>query len=228
MRAGFRQLPLKRPRAVPARPAAWLHALPNVLTVSRLAFAVAFVWLMSYEGPVSTAVATATFGVAALTDLLDGWLARRFKLTTPFGIYMDPFADKVLVLSALAVFLWQNLIPVWMFLIILGRESLVTAMRSSAESRGLSLPAAAAGKQKMLSQTIAIFAVLLAQEAEYVIEARSGIPWDLALARAGAAARHLIPVLTWTPWICLLLATAFSLYSGVDFVLRHRRVFRDG
>jgi len=209
------------------RPPAWLRALPNVLTTSRLVFTVGFIWLMSYEGPVSLALAILTFGVAALTDLLDGWLARRFRLTTPFGIYMDPFADKVLVLSALAVFLWQNLMPVWMFLVILGRESLVIAMRSSAADRGISLPAAAAGKQKMLSQTVAIFAVLLAQEAQYLIEARTGLPWDTALARAGASARAWIPVITWAPWLLLFLATALSLYSGVDFVMRHRHHFRD-
>ena len=88
--------------------------LPNFLTTLRLAMAALLVWLMSFEGAVSSALALLTFIAAAATDWLDGTLARKYRVITPFGIFMDPLADKVLVLSALLVFLWQNVAPVWM------------------------------------------------------------------------------------------------------------------
>jgi len=203
-----------------------LRHLPNVMTWSRLFLAVIFVWLMSFEGLLSSWLATVTFVAAALTDWADGALARRYGVVSPFGAFMDPFADKVLILSALLVFLWQNLAPVWMVLVILARESIVTGLRMLAESRGVSIAAVPSGKQKMLSQTIAVIGILVIQSAQYTISSSTGLPWDTALKRMpphGAAIAGALDVL---PWYMLLVATVMSVYSGIDFVRRHHRLFR--
>ncbi|MEK7765056.1 MAG: CDP-diacylglycerol--glycerol-3-phosphate 3-phosphatidyltransferase [bacterium] len=213
---------MTRPRQRPAR---WLAVLPNVLTCSRFALTIVFVWLMSYEGVVSAWLALAVFSAAALTDWLDGWLARRWRLSTPFGIFMDPFADKVLVLSALGVFLWMNLAPVWIVIPIMARDVSVTGLRTLAESRGISIAAIASGKHKMISQTVAILAVLTAQCAQYTVSAATGLPWDTALARLGRRGDALIATITWLPFALLLVALALSIWSGIEFVHRHRKLF---
>jgi len=212
-----RPIPHRRERSV-------LRHLPNVMTWSRLILAVIFVWLMSFEGLLSSWLATITFIVAALTDWADGYLARKYGVVSPFGTFMDPFADKVL--SVLLVFLWQNLAPVWMVLVILARESIVTGLRMLAESRGVSIAAAPSGKQKMLSQTLAIIGILVIQSAQYTISSTTGLPWDTALRRMLPRGAAIAGAMDALPWYLLLLATIMSVYSGIDFIRRHHRLFR--
>ncbi len=200
--------------------------LPNTLTCLRLGLAALFVWLLSFEGLTSSYLALLTFVIAALTDWLDGTLARKWKITTPFGIFMDPLADKVLVLSALLMFLWLNLAPVWMVLIILAREFIVTGLRVLAESKGISIAAIPSGKHKMLSQTVAIIGILVIECAQYTITARTGIPFDTALVRMGSEGAALAAVLDRLPGILLFWAMAMSVYSGIDFILKHRKLFK--
>lgn len=208
-----------------ARPA-WVPAsLPNVLTVSRLVLTAVFLWLMSFEGVASSWLALAAFSVAALTDWFDGWMARRWKLSTPFGIFMDPFADKVLILSALFMFSWMNLAPVWLVLVIAAREVLITSLRGLADSRGISIAAIASGKQKMVSQIVAVECVLTAQCTQYTISAATGLPWDTWLQQFGGRGAALIAAIAWLPFTALLAAMALSVWSGAEFVHRHRRLF---
>jgi CDP-diacylglycerol--glycerol-3-phosphate 3-phosphatidyltransferase len=200
--------------------------LPNIMTWSRLVLTVIFVWLMSFEGPVSSALALLTFTLAALTDWADGALARKYGVVSPFGVFMDPFADKVLILSALLVFLWQNIAPVWMVLLIWVRELTVTGLRIMAKSRGVSIAAAPSGKQKMLSQTLAVIGILVIQSAQYLISERTGLPWDTALKRLEPHGAMIAGAMGVLPWYVLLAATVLSVYSGVDFIIRHRRLFK--
>ena len=98
----------------------------------------------------------AIFAVAALTDWLDGYLARRRQQVTTFGQLMDPLADKLLITAALVSLVQMELAPAWMVAIILGRELGVTVLRSVAFSRGVTIPASGLGKVKMMSQVVAI------------------------------------------------------------------------
>jgi len=213
---------------MPAGPGPILRQLPNILTVLRLVLAAVFVWLMSYEGIVTSYLALATFGAASLTDLFDGILARRWKVTSRFGIFMDPLADKVLVLSALLVFVWQNLVPVWLVLIIWAREISVQSLRGLAEARGTSLPATTLGKQKMISQIVAILGTLAVLCAEYTITRATGYPWDTWLVRSGPRGAFVASALGVLPSLLLGVAALFSLYSGARFVADNRGLFTRG
>src|SRR6185369_15115812 len=106
-------------------------------------------------------VGAAIFGVAALTDLLDGYLARRRKQITTLGQMMDPLADKLLVTAALVSLVQLELAPAWMVAVILGREFAVTVLRSIAHARGQALPASPVGKVKMVAQVVAILVLIL-------------------------------------------------------------------
>lgn len=145
--------------------------LPNLLTCFRLVLAVAFVAILSLASRADAALLTAAavFVVAAITDAVDGWLARRLNAITPFGRVMDPLADKVLVLAAFVLLagpLFHDSgrqlsgVQPWMAVVILARELVVTSLRGLAESRGVDFSATASGKAKMIAQSIAVPAIL--------------------------------------------------------------------
>lgn len=148
-----------------------IKILPNALTSLRLGLAVVFVVLLSSGSLSATMLSAAAvlFVVAALTDALDGWLARRLNAITPFGRVMDPFADKVLVLSAFVLLAGPGFhdgevqlsrVQPWMAIVVLARELLVTSLRGLVESRGGDFSATVSGKLKMIVQSIAVPAIL--------------------------------------------------------------------
>ena len=138
--------------------------LPNSLTLVRIFLIplLVVVLLTKFDG--KELVGAAIFGVAALTDWLDGFLARRRKQVTTFGQLMDPLADKLLVTAALISLVQMELAPAWMVAVILGRELGVTMLRSVAYSRGITIPASPLGKVKMMSQVVAILLLILGRE----------------------------------------------------------------
>ncbi len=145
--------------------------LPNSLTLARIFLIplLVVVLLTKFEGAVifgigKELVGAAIFAVAALTDWLDGYLARRRHQVTTFGQLMDPLADKLLIMAALLSLVQMELAPAWMVAIILGRELGVTVLRSVAFSRGVTMSASPLGKVKMLSQVIAILLLILGRE----------------------------------------------------------------
>ena len=213
-----------RPRpAVSGRWITW--NIPNILTCMRLGFAAVFVWLFSMEGMISTYLALGVFILAAATDGIDGMLARKWRAITPFGIFMDPFADKVLILSVLLMFVWHNLAPAWLVMIILAREFIVTSLRILAERRNRPLPALLSGKQKMASQIVAIIGILCVECAHYTISYVTGLPWDTALGRMGPGGRIALLVMDWTPPVLLWIAMIYSIVSGIEFIGKHRQLF---
>ena len=107
------------------------------------------------------------FAVASITDLLDGYVARRSKQVTKFGILLDPIADKLLVISALIVFVDIELIPAWIAIVIIVREFLVTGLRIVAVSKNIIIPAESGGKIKMTAQITSVL-VLLVDKAELI------------------------------------------------------------
>ena len=144
--------------------------LPNSLTLARI-FLIPLLVVVLLTNPreaifgiAKELVGAAIFGLAAWTDWLDGYLARRRHQVTTFGQLMDPLADKLLITAALVSLVQMDLAPAWMVAIILGRELGVTVLRSIAFSRGVTIPASPLGKVKMLSQVIAILLLILGEE----------------------------------------------------------------
>jgi len=154
--------------------------IPNLLTLLRLALSAAFFVLLAlYDfGRSSDALlvaATAIFVVAALTDAIDGHLARKWNAVSVFGRVMDPFADKILILGAFVMLAGSNFarwsihglpqmasgVATWMVVVILARELLVTSIRGMVESRGVSFAAIGAGKIKMAAQSVAVPVILV-------------------------------------------------------------------
>jgi len=144
--------------------------IPNVLTIARIFFVpllvaalvqqdVIFLWRgVSFTNDL---LALGIFLVAAATDLLDGYLARRWGQVTTIGTLLDPIADKLLVSAALISLVQIRAIPAWMVVLIIGREFAVSGLRSIAAAEGYTIAASDLGKTKTISQVAAISAVLL-------------------------------------------------------------------
>lgn len=161
--------------------------LPNIITLARLGLTGACIGLLEVAGTRDVHAAGADvrtlcqwalvlFVVAAVTDFLDGWLARRLDQVTSLGRVLDPFVDKVLVCGVFIALLRfgrvQELLPHWVVIVIVAREFLVTAVRGFAESQGMAFPADWFGKIKMAAQSVT--AVLLLA----LIAGVLGAGWD--------------------------------------------------
>ena len=137
--------------------------LPNTITVLRVGVVPVLLLLPIADDKGSSQLIAWCFIVGALTDLLDGWLARRGKQVTSIGKLLDPLADKLLVSTALIVLLAMGRIPIWatwMVVVIVGRELAVTGLRGIASAGGQVVAASWLGKTKAVSQNIAIGALL--------------------------------------------------------------------
>jgi CDP-diacylglycerol--glycerol-3-phosphate 3-phosphatidyltransferase len=176
--------------------------LPNALTAMRIFLVplLVVVLLTKFEGHLilgirKELIGAAIFGVASLTDWLDGYLARRRKQVTMLGQMIDPIADKLLTSAAFISLVQMDLAPAWMVAVIIGREFAVTGLRSIAFARDVVIPASRLGKLKMISQVIAILALILGQEG------------------------HLLP-LALLGRVALWIVVGTSLISGYDYYRR--------
>lgn len=135
--------------------------LANKLTIIRIILIPIFVVLLSLKVSYGIYVATGVFIIAALTDKLDGYIARSRNQITTFGKFLDPLADKLLVSSALISLLELNRLPAWIVIVIISREFIVNGLRSVAASEGIVIAASWWGKIKTTVQIIAICTALV-------------------------------------------------------------------
>ena len=172
--------------------------LPNKLTIGRVVLVPFFI--IAYMQEHYTA-ALIIFVVASLTDMLDGKIARARNLVTNFGKIMDPLADKVLVYSALCLFIESDIIKAWMLIIILAREFAVAGMRTVAAAEGRVLAAGMSGKIKTVLQMVAVPCIILALAVpQYPI------------------------IMTIGYWI-FIASLVMTIYSGAEYIIRNKDVF---
>jgi len=138
-----------------------LRHVPNAITVSRILLIPVFVLVFLEPTPNRALAAAAIFGVAALTDAVDGYIARRWGQITQLGKLLDPIADKLLVLTALFLLVDQDMVEAWIAIVLAGRELAVTGLRGVAAREGIVLAAEATGKLKMAAQVVAILLLIL-------------------------------------------------------------------
>jgi CDP-diacylglycerol--glycerol-3-phosphate 3-phosphatidyltransferase len=180
--------------------------LPNSLTVTRIFLVplLVVVLLTKFEGRLifgmrKELLGAAIFGLASLTDWLDGYLARRRKQVTTLGQMIDPMADTLLTSAAFISLIQMGLAPAWMVAVIIGRELAVTTLRSIAYARGIVIPASPLGKVKMVSQVVAILALILGEE------------------------ERLQP-LAWVGYAALWVVVATALVSAADYYRRFSQI----
>ena len=167
--------------------------VPNVLTLVRILLVPVLVVALLDETPDGDVIAAAVFALAALTDGLDGYIARRRQQVTTFGKLMDPLADKLLVIAALISLVSLDRLAAWIAMVIIARELAVTGLRSVAAEQGVVIAASWLGKAKTLLQVAAIICLIAFDPAPAWVDA------------------------------LLYLAVAITLISGADYFLGLRK-----
>src|SRR4051812_26126082 len=168
--------------------------VPNALTLFRILLVPVLVVALLDTTPNGDLVAAIVFAAAAVTDGLDGYIARAHKSVTTFGKVMDPIADKLLVAAALISLVSLNRVEPWVAMVIIAREFAVSGLRVAAGAQGVVIPSSWLGKAKTITQVAAILALIAAHD--------TGVLWVQAL---------------------LYLAVAMTLASGADYFLNFRR-----
>lgn len=175
--------------------------IPNQITLARIASVPLLMYLILSDSNVGRIFAVILFFLAAVSDAVDGYLARSFKQTSTFGKFADPIADKLLVSGALIALLQLGELGAWAVMMIVAREFLVTGLRILAISEGKAIGASLLGKLKTISHVALVLAVLADR--------------SFALGPGGSVAKS---------W-CLGVALALSLLSGVEYFYRSRTLF---
>ena len=183
--------------------------LPNILTLLRIASIPVLVSVLFSPSRSAGFWAAVIFGVAAVTDWLDGYLARRMGIVTVFGKFLDPIADKLIVMAALIMILPYDRVPAWMVLIILGREIIITGLRGHASTEGIVIPASNLGKFKTIFQLVAILGLLLHYNYHWFFGVTSPYLY---------ANMHNVGI------FYLWIATMLTIWSGVDYLVKYMRV----
>ena len=178
-----------------------LRTIPNQITVARIACVPLFMYLVLSQTKIGTILAIIMFFLAAISDAVDGYLARSLNQTSDFGRFADPIADKLLVVAALISFIQLGELTAAPVMVIVAREFLVTGLRILAVAEGEMISASLLGKLKTLSHIGLVLVVLITRSFE--------------LGPAGETAQH----------ACLYLAIALALISGADYFYRSRRLF---
>ncbi|NQX01918.1 CDP-diacylglycerol--glycerol-3-phosphate 3-phosphatidyltransferase [bacterium] len=179
----------------------------------------AFVLAVSQRSLTGYGTGLVLFIVAAISDFVDGWLARKMGLVTPLGKLMDPLADKILVSAAFVFFTEQKLCPVWVTALIIGREFLVTGLRQIAIEAGHVLAADRLGKWKTTFQLSYLITGLIWLTAEHAKKEVPLLEWLGNLARPSWQGGWLQPVFLWA-------AVALTVISGWNYLWGSRNLLR--
>ena len=183
--------------------------IPNIITMVRIAaIPLLCVLLLSPERETGF-WAAALFAAASVTDWLDGYLARRMGIVTVFGKFLDPIADKLIVMAALIMILPFGRVPAWMVLVILGREMIITGLRGIASTEGIVIPASNLGKFKTIFQLVAIIGLLLHYDYQWFFS----IDHPLLVVNMHNVGMFYL-------WI----ATVITIWSGFDYLNKFVRV----
>jgi len=183
--------------------------VPNILTLLRIASIPVIAAILLSPSRSAGFWAAAIFAVASITDWLDGYLARRMGIVTVFGKFLDPIADKLIVMSVLIMILPYGRAPAWMVLIILGREIIITGLRGLASTEGVVIPASNLGKFKTIFQIVAILGLLLHYDYHWFF---------------GMDIRYLFVNMHNIGIFYLWIATIITIWSGIDYLVKFNRI----
>ena len=184
--------------------------LPNLLTLARVAVIPLLVVIMLSATREAGFWAAALFGAAAVTDFIDGWLARKWGVVTVLGKFLDPLADKLIVMAALIMLIPHGRVPAWAVFLLLAREVIITGLRSIASSEGIVIDASDLGKYKTIYQMVAIPGLLLHYDYYWFF----GVQHELLRVNMHNFGMFFF-----------VIALILTLWSGLDYLAKFFRVF---
>jgi CDP-diacylglycerol--glycerol-3-phosphate 3-phosphatidyltransferase len=188
--------------------------LPNIITISRAVLAPIFMALLLASGRVATVLAVLVFIIAAITDYLDGWLARKYGQSSAWGTLVDPLADKILTTAAFIAFALLGLVEWWMVFIVVIRDVGTTVFRSYADNIGKPLVTSWSAKVKTFVQMAFIIVVLV-----FLSALQLPLPSWMHLLASWALLR---PVL----YLTMLAVTVITVWTGIEYFVANRAILR--
>lgn len=177
---------------------------PNKITVSRILLVPVFIVLMLWKFPGHILASLIIFAIAGASDSVDGYIARKYNQITDFGKFADPLADKILIMSALLIFVQWGQVPAWCAIVILAREFAVTGLRLVAVEAGRVIPAGISGKLKTFTSTVGCCVMLT--------------PWhSVSIGTTGVTVDA----------VCVFLMVVLTVWSGVMYFYRNASVLKN-
>ncbi len=199
-----------------------MQQLPNMLSLSRLVATLLVFILVLINQPWAFLLATVLFVLASITDFFDGYLARRLKVVSSLGVFLDLTADKVFVSAILVAFVQIEIVPAWVVFVIITREFLVTGLRSVAAAKGHVIPAGIWGKQKTFITLVAMGLLLLAKGLGAHL--LSLFPPMLTFNRQTLVPSELMLLLADG---LLIVAVIWTVFSGIEYVIGALPIFQN-
>jgi CDP-diacylglycerol--glycerol-3-phosphate 3-phosphatidyltransferase len=197
-----------------------MQNVPNILSTCRIIMLAPLVLLIMLNQPATYAVATFLFLLVALTDTIDGRLARRYHLVSTLGVFLDLTADKMLVAGLLIAMVEVHLVPSWIVIIIVAREFVVTGMRSLAAAAGKVIPAGRLGKQKTFLTLLATGGILLGKAfgaSQLTLFPPHFIPWSQI---------NFGELLLFAADVLMILALIWTILSAIEYLRDASFLFR--
>ncbi len=192
----------------------WIARVPNQLTALRIILTPLFIVLLFSQGYLNKILALVVFIVASVTDAYDGLIARKFNVVSSWGKFLDPLADKILVLSAFIAFWYMDFFPLWMLILIVLRDVVITGLRLWMMSRDTTMETSMFGKSKTVAQVVGIYVILV-----FIVLHH----WRLF--------RFLHPTLDWMAnnyvlWGLMFIVTVLTVSSGIHYLHVNRAVIK--
>lgn len=172
--------------------------LANKITTARLGLVPVFI-LSMYLFPENNILSLTIFVVASLTDFLDGYVARKYNMVTTLGKFLDPLVDKILVITAFVLMAERNVMPGWIVAVIIGRELIITGLRTIAADKGVTIAASYLGKIKTTTQMLAIIIYFLS-----------------------ISISSLVPIYRVMVYVCAIA----TIISGLDYIFKNKNVLK--
>ncbi|MBP7791870.1 MAG: CDP-diacylglycerol--glycerol-3-phosphate 3-phosphatidyltransferase [Candidatus Goldbacteria bacterium] len=191
--------------------------IPNRLTIFRMIIIVAFIPILLHNTMISSYLALFLFIIAAISDFVDGYIARKYNVVSTFGKVMDPLADKIMDLSAMLCFVQLDFIPAWMVIIIIGREFLVSGIRILAADEGRIIVASNWGKTKTVIEIISIIAILFLMCTNHTIDYYH---FSRQIFHEEALTEFVL--LKVIPYVLMFIVAAISLVSGLEYFFKNK------
>lgn len=190
-----------------------MHRLPNILSFSRIILAPVFLWMYLQDDLVLRSLSIAVFVVAALTDFADGFVARRMRYESRFGVFLDPLADKLLTFAGFVClpFVDRELYPWWAVAVIVVRDSAVTGLRVHAQQKGIQVQTRYSAKVKTFVQMVFLYVALILGVA---VESSNPI-----LIYSGAI------MSSWAMYGFMMAVVALTVYSGLEYLVVNRGIW---
>lgn len=188
--------------------------LPNQLTTLRILLVPVFIALLLQKEPYLKLTGVIVFAVASLTDLYDGYHARKYGEITRLGAFLDPLADKILITAAFLLYVWEGYLSLWMVLLVAARDILVTALRVYAEFLNRPVVTSQEAKLKTLAQNLFAYVVML-----FIL-----LKEDLLFGRDVSAMMVRILASGYLDYVMLAI-TLFTVYTGVTYLASNWNIY---